>query len=288
MKALEKLRQVSMMLIEAGIEHPEREAENIIAHHGSISRESMFTEDPALPETVSEDIDRAVKRRTDGEPLQYILGSVEFCGSRLKVGRGVLIPRPETELLAEEVTKEGGDEWKRLTGLRDSGERPYILDLCTGSGCLAVAIAKAYPFASVTGTDVSAAALEYARENAEINFAENVDLVLGDLFGPVEKRKYHLIVSNPPYIRTKDLETLQREIREWEPKGALDGGEDGLDCYRNIIRGLDGYLHEEGRCYLEIGYDQRDAVERLAKGNNFEIRFIKDLAGIHRIAVLSF
>ena len=220
-----------------------------------------------------------MRRRVTREPIQYILGSIDFLGLTIKVGHGVLIPRPETELLAEEAIRfsrkdtnppfppfsKGGQG-----GITESEQSPTLLrflDLCTGSGCLALALARAFPDALVYGTDSEEAAISYAEENARTNGIENVLFLKGSLFEPIEKHfavpgerpVFDIIVSNPPYIRRDDLKKLQPEVKDWEPIPALDGGEDGLDFYREIISGAGTYLrktrdpsvgtrHRPGRC----------------------------------------
>ena len=160
----------------------------------------------------------------------------------------------------------------------------YILDLCTGSGCIALALAKAFPDARVYGTDMSADALGYAKENAGLNNIKNIIFLKGDLFKPVKDMQFDMIVSNPPYIRKDDMKLLQPEIRDWEPVAALDGGEDGLDYYRKIISGAGDYLKENGFLMLEIGMGQSDPIRKMAEDEGFaNIQILKDYAGIDRI-----
>jgi len=153
---------------------------------------------------------------------------------------------------------------------------------------MALAIAQKMPDAEVYATEISDRALEYASKNAQINGIGNVTFLAGDLFDPVEDMTFHIIASNPPYIRTEDIPTLQEEIVRWEPHRALDGGKDGLRYYREIIGNLEQYLFKDGKCFLEIGFDQKADVESLAHASGLKSIFKKDLSGHYRIAVLSF
>lgn len=275
MKALEKLREVAASFGAAGIEDPAKEAEILITEILQTNKTRLYTSDPELTEELSRTINSLAGRRTRGEPLQYITGRVEFCGLFIRVGPGVLIPRPETELLVEEALR-----------LLKNIPNPRVLDLCTGSGCIAIAIAKKIPEAAVLGTDKSETAMAYALRNARENGAENVRFLLGDLFQPVMDESFHCIISNPPYIRRRDIPTLQREIREHEPHEALDGGEDGLAFYRRIIAEGPSLLKSDGSVIMEIGHDQADEIEEIARESGLrEIRFVKDYAGIRRIFV---
>ena len=169
-----------------------------------------------------------------------------------------------------------------------------ILDLCTGTGCLALTFARTFPDSMVYGTDSEETAISYAEENAKTNTIRNVRFMKGSLFEPIEKRivltqdrsVFDIIVSNPPYIRRDDLNKLQPEIRDWEPLPALDGGEDGLDFYREIIPGARKYLRKQGVLLLELGIYQADAAKQMAEDAGFhDISVRKDYAGIERIFI---
>jgi release factor glutamine methyltransferase len=285
MNSLEKVRRAKEFLESSGIGDADREAELIVAHCLGTERVILYKDNPPVPDTVLREVDEFLKRRAGREPLQYILGYSEFHGIKIKVGPGVLIPRPETELLAEEAIKTVKRKMsKHFMPLR-------ILDLCTGSGCIALAMANEFPTAEVYGTDASEDAISYARNNAEINDIENATFLEGSLFEPVgeiftddSSYAFDLITSNPPYIRRDDIKYLQPEIKEWEPAEALDGGEDGLDYYRAIIPGAGDYLKELGTLILEIGIGQAEAVKRMAKEAGFsDIATIRDYAGIERV-----
>jgi release factor glutamine methyltransferase len=285
MKALDKLKEATELLEQYGIEDANREAEIIITYCLGIDRTVLYRDNPEISKEALERIDELLRRRAKREPLQYILGYVDFYGLKIKVGKGVLIPRPETEILAEIAIE---------TVKREALSVMRILDLCTGSGCLAITLAKEFPAAKVYGTDISNVAIQYAEENARANRIANVTFLEGSLFEPIKRLPavdcplfaFDLIVSNPPYIKRDDIKNLQLEIKDWEPVEALDGGEDGFDYYRNIIPEVKGYLKREGFLIFEIGAGQSEVVRKIAKDAGFgNISLIKDYAGIERIFV---
>lgn len=208
------------------------------------------------------------EKMKDGAPLQYALGSTEFFGIRLGVNPAVLIPRPETEELAEKVIEE--------VRSRGGGR---MLDLCTGSGAIAIAVAKNSP-AEVTATDVSEAACTVARANAA-GAGASVKVLAGDMFAPVAEEKFDVIVSNPPYIPHGDIAGLQDKVKKFEPLAALDGGEDGLDFYRTIAREGAERLTEGGVIFLEFGEGQADAVKELFAA--FDTEVYRDMQGKERM-----
>ncbi len=293
MRLLDIIRPSSEYLAKSGVDEPLAEAETLIFYVADIDRMTAYLNNPEVEKGLLSGIRRLLRRRAKGEPLQYIIGRVDFLGLTINVGRGVLIPRPETELLAEEAIREvknrienaegPTENHKRQKAISDSEFR--ILDLCTGSGCVALALAREYPSAFVCGTDISKKAIRYAEENALINGVGNVTFFIGPLFGPIKKKSgFDLIVSNPPYVKRSDIKELQREIREWEPVEALDGGENGLDFYRKIFSDAGKYLRERGRIILELGFGQAGEVIAVAKESGFKnIEIKKDYAGIDRI-----
>ncbi len=210
----------------------------------------------------------ALEERLRHVPVQYITGEQDFCGLTFSVRPGVLIPRPETELLAEAVFQ--ASEGKR------------VLDLCTGSGCIAVTVAKLGTPAFVAASDYSGDALAIAKENAA-RLDADVTFYHGDLFEAVEGR-YDIIVSNPPYIKSEVVDTLMPEVREHEPRMALDGREDGLYFYRRICKEAKGYLMPQGRLMFEIGHDQGSDVAKLLSEEGYSgIEVRKDYAGLDRM-----
>jgi len=288
MNALEKVRTSGEFLKHTGIDNPLKDAELIIAHCLGINRIILYKDNPQIRDNALSLIETFLQRRAKREPLHYILGYTEFHGLKIHVGPGVLIPRPETELLVEEAIS-------KITKLKTQNSKLRILDLCTGSGCIALALAKVFPDAEIYGTDTSGEAIQYAEENAKNNGIKNVTFLKGSLFEPLTKKltsrishlAFDLIISNPPYIKKGDIITLQPEVRDWEPVEALNGGEDGLDYYRGIIREAKNYLKMDGVLMFEIGSDQAEAVKEAARGAGFENIFLKkDYAGIDRIVTI--
>jgi release factor glutamine methyltransferase len=211
--------------------------------------------------------------RYNGEPIQYITGETEFYGLPFHVTRDVLIPRPETEHLVEKVLE-----------LAANFEQPRIVDIGTGSGAIAVALAHKFPQAKITAIDLSAPALAIARENAKRNGVA-LRFLEGDLLVPVAAEKFDFIVSNPPYVPESDRETLSVEVREYEPALALFAGDDGLEVYRRLIPAAYNALTPNGFIVLEIGYGQAPAVTELLAHTGFQqIEFVPDLQGIPRVA----
>jgi release factor glutamine methyltransferase len=287
-KALEKVRAAGVILRAAGIQDPLRDAELIVAHCLRVSHIDLFRDDPEIGEDAMAAIDTSLERRARREPIQYILGYTEFLGLIIRVGPGVLIPRPETELLV-------GEAVSHFARLKTQNATSNILDLCTGSGCIALALAKEFPDAEVYGTDVSGDAIRFAGENARLNTVRNAVFLHGSFFEPMQRDRhdrasgvvFDLIVSNPPYIRAADMKNLQPEIKDWEPAEALNGGDDGLDYYRTIIPEAKQYLTREGAFMVEIGIDQAEAVKEIAVASGYErVAFKKDYAGIDRIVTI--
>ncbi len=295
MKVIEKLKEVTRFLKDCGIEPAEKEAEILLKHGLGIDTVAMYRDNTELREEQTVAIGEMLNRRTMREPLQYVLGYEEFLGLRIILGQGVLIPRPETEFMAEQAiktvnrytlnVKRKNKEKDRFT-IHDS--RFTVLDLCTGSGCLALALAKEFPEAQVYGIDISEAAIGYAKKNAKINRIENVTFLTGHLFKPFSPEAsgqlFDFIISNPPYIRTGDIKSLQPEIREWEPLNAIDGGPDGLDFYRKIIPAARHFLKDSGILMLELGVGCVNEVATVIKHSGYsQIKVINDYAGIERI-----
>jgi release factor glutamine methyltransferase len=222
-----------------------------------------------------------IERRLAGEPVQYIIGEAEFYGLSFHVNREVLIPRPETEHLVEKAMALA--QRLRLNG----AHCPRIVDVGTGSGAIAVALAHALPFAEIAATDISKAALAVAQSNAARNgLADRVRFLEGDLLEPVASEQFDIVVSNPPYVPESDRNTLDVEVRDYEPSQALFAGTDGLDVYRRLIPAAFGALVPGGFLALEIGYGQQKAIHALLARVGFAgIEFISDLQGIARVAV---
>lgn len=294
----EMLRWASEYLSSKGIPDSPIEAECLLAHALGSQRKDILIHPERVPapeeaERFRDFIDRRGKR----EPLQYITGEVEFRGLLLKVNREVLIPRPETELLVEDAisSMNSGDTILNSQGIKYGvpgikGKDVTVLDLCTGSGCIAISIAKDLPYSRVYAVDISEGAIEIARENAERHgVMERVIFLPGDMYEAIEllglDGEIDLIVSNPPYVSKKDMEGLQPEIKEYEPLQALYGGEDGLDFYRRVIDEAPFYLSPGGILIMEIGYGQAERVKALLEQEGVfeQIEIKKDLAGIERV-----
>ena len=219
---------------------------------------------------------KGIKKLVKGIPLQHITHSQEFMKMTFYVNEDVLIPRPDTEILVEEVIKIA----KRINAKK-------ILDLCTGSGAIAVSLAKYIENSQITAVDISSKAISVAKLNAKNNNVENqITFVESDLFKELPKEKYDIIVSNPPYIKKEIIKSLDKEVQN-EPKIALDGGYDGLDFYRKIISNADEFLKFTGYVCLEIGYDQKDDVLELfeSKGKYVEAMCKKDLFDNDRVVI---
>lgn len=241
---------------------PERNRAWLIAHWNSQTMPSVGAELRAL-----------VERRRRGEPIQYITGETEFYGLPFLVTPDVLIPRPETEHLVEKVIE-----------LVSNFDGPRIVDVGTGSGAIAVALAHKLPNASITATDISLRALGLAAENAKRNDVA-VRFLAGDLLAPVNGERFEFVVSNPPYVAMADRDSLDVEVREFEPSLALFAGEDGLEVYRRLIPAAFSALTHGGFVALEIGCGQSPAIAELLFGSGFQrIEFIPDLKGIPRVA----
>lgn len=260
-------------LLEAGIEEAALDARLLLEQICGTERNTLLVHgDRAVSAQEQRDYEEAIDRRSQRIPLQQITGSQEFMGLTYQVNEHVLVPRQDTEILVEEVLRE------LMDGMR-------ILDLCTGSGCILISLLHYSNGCEGVGTDISTDALAVARRNAAELLGTDKRYFFGesDLFEQVEGR-YDIIVSNPPYICHSEIENLMPEVRDHEPALALDGGEDGLDYYRRIAAESPAYLNGGGRLYLEIGYDQGDAVQKLLLDRGFrEVNVVQDYAGLDRV-----
>ena len=273
MTVAEALRKGVETLRAAGIEEAEIDAAILLQAMTGIERaHALAFPEEVLPEEKRPGYEEALKRRADREPAAYITGEREFMGLPFHVRRGVLIPRDDTETLVEEV----------MLHLQD-GMR--ILDLCTGSGCIALSLLHYSNDTTALGTDLSPEAVSCAEENAgSLGLKERYRAVRTDLFPEERGERYDLIVSNPPYIMADVIDTLMPEVRDHEPRMALDGGADGLTYYRRIIGGAPEWLRSDGWLFTEIGYDQGEAVADLFENAGFhETAVIKDLGGRDRV-----
>ena len=268
-KRSEVLSQVKQTLLDNGITEG-AESEWIVSICLNIKRDSVNEETLVSPKDIDK-IYSVVNERITGRPLWYCIGDTDFYGYTIKVDERVLIPRPETELLVENALK-----------FIDKDKK--VLDLCTGSGAIAIAV-KNQSGAFVTATDVSIEVLALAKENAQINGAD-IDFIQSDMFYAISNQKFDVIISNPPYIKKQDILSLQKEVKEFEPILALDGGEDGLDFYRIIAQNYNQHLNKNGVLLLECGIGQAQEIKTFFDRENVEI--IKDYEGIERIIKVVF
>lgn len=234
-------------LTDKGVENARLESEWMLCAATGLDRVGLYLQfEKPLNEAELTKYRDMVLRRGRREPLQHILGSQEFAGLEFKVSASVLVPRYDTEVLT-------------TVAIKQYPTAGSILDIGTGSGCIAVTIKKRLPHAKITATDISEEALSVAIQNAEKHGAE-IEFLHGSLFSPINGRRFDLIVSNPPYIPSKDICCLQDEVSKYDPKTALDGGEDGLDIYRQLISQSSDYLNDQGWIFVEIGVGQADDI----------------------------
>ena len=249
----ELLTQGTMILKNENIDGPKNKARALLEFTLKKSREHLIIYDKTeVTPKQKEEYIKNLKRLISGEPLQNIVGFQEFMKLKFIVNKDVLIPQPDTEILVEEVLK-----------ILKKIDNPVVLDLCTGSGAIAVSIAKYVPNVQILATDISKKALEMARQYAKLNgVANNFVFVQSNLFDRIKADKFDVIVSNPPYIPTDEIDELPKDVQQ-EPKTALDGGKDGLDFYRKIAKQGYKMLNRQGYLALEIGYNQKEDVKKI-------------------------
>lgn len=254
MTVLEVISKSSEFLAKKGVESPRLQTELLLSHVLQLPRMKLYLNfERRLTEPELDGVRKLIQRRGLREPLQHLVGSTSFCGLEMAVNRHVLIPRPETELLAEAG-------WQFLSAL--NVQSTTALDFGTGSGCIAIALAAKSPSTRIVALDISAEALAMAQQNAEHNkVSDRLEFRQGDGFTALKSGDhFDLIVSNPPYIASAEIETLQPEVRDHDPRGALDGGADGLDFYRRLAVEAGDFLKPNGRIMLEFGEGQGDAI----------------------------
>ncbi len=283
MTVLELLNGSTLNLKYHQIDNPRLNAELLLAHSLNLSREGRYANlQSQIQESDKEGFGRLTQRRISGEPLQYILGHQEFWSIELKVDPRVFIPRPETELLIEQTLL--------ILSRSLSPSPPFLLEIGTGSGAIAISLAKEVKGAFLVATDISRDALVLAMENTKSSDVQNqIRFVNGDLFDPFRLAKegglFDLILSNPPYVTQFEIRGLAREVKDYEPLIALDGGEDGLEFYRRIISQAPFYLRGGGWLLLEVGQGQGERVSKLieAGGYFFKPESVPDFSGIERV-----
>ena len=279
MTVLEAIQKSTGFLAKKGVESPRLQAELLLAHQLKMPRMKLYLNfDRVLTVPETDGFRELIKRRAAREPLQHIVGSTNFCGYEIVVSRHALVPRPETELLAELG-------WKFLTELKTQNSKlKTALDFGTGTGCIAIAIAAKCADAKIAALDISADALALAKQNAETNkVAERIEFLLGDGFAvfqsegrvsrvPNQKdgdsqrsslREFDLLISNPPYIASAEIATLEPEVKDFDPRGALDGGADGLGFYRRLAAAAKPFLKPEGKIMVEFGDGQAEDIKKI-------------------------
>jgi release factor glutamine methyltransferase len=295
MTVLEAIQKSTEFLAKKGVESPRLQTELLLAHLLKLPRMKLYLNfERALTPAETDGLREFIKRRGQREPLQHITGSTSFCGLEIAVNRHALIPRPETELLAELG-------WQFLSTL--NSQPSTALDFGTGTGCIAIALAAKCPSAKVVATDVSPDALALAKQNAgRHNAAERVEFLQSNGFAalqneseggaprrpdspkeewgsrssPLRKMEFDLIISNPPYIPSAEIATLQPEVRDFDPRAALDGGADGLDFYRKLAMESKPFLKPGGKIMLEFGDGQADAIRKIFETEKWIVEAVRE------------
>jgi release factor glutamine methyltransferase len=311
---LEAIQKSTGFLDKKNVESPRLQTELLLAHLLKMPRMKLYLNfDRVLTAAETDALRESIRRRGQREPLQHITGSTSFCGHEIIVNRNVLVPRPETELLAElgwqfinQAGIPAGTPGSGTTTRRPSRDALTVLDFCTGSGCIAIALAAKCPQAKIVATDISTAALALAGENAAKNqVAERIEFLAGDGFAalvnsengnapqpqnnpedgsrgrPTHQRQdlprlFDLIISNPPYIPSAEIATLDPEVRDFDPGLALDGGPDGLDFYRRLAIGSPPFLKPDGKIMLEFGDGQAEAIKKIFEDEKWVVEAVKE------------
>lgn len=280
MTVLEAIAKSTEFLTKKGVESPRLHAELLLAHLLKMPRMKLYLNfERAISPAETDALRELIKRRGQHEPVQHIVGTTSFCGHEITVTRHVLVPRPETEMLAELG-------WQFLLaapaqeeGRSNLSPQPVAaLDFGTGSGCIAIALAAKCPAAQITALDVSREALALANENAaRNNVAERIQFQQGDGFAALaEGSAFDLIISNPPYIPSAEIATLQPEVRDFDPHGALDGGADGLNFYRLLAAQSAKFLKKDGKIMVEFGDGQAAAIRGIFENEKWIVEAVKE------------
>ena len=278
MKIKEALKKANQILIQNNIDEVFLKSRILLAHILNVEKEYLIIHDDEVLLSLQEnEFFEKVNKLCSGVPIQYLTNSQEFMGFNFYVDKNVLIPQPDTEILVENVIS-------IIKNLQKSCQKEItVLDLCTGSGIIGVCLKKYLQNVNVLSSDISSNALEIAKKNANLQNVK-IDFIKSDLFENIDE-KFDVIVSNPPYIKTDKINELSKEVKN-EPRLALDGGQDGLDFYRRIIKESTNFFRKTGYLALEIGYDQKEAVENLFKNFKYkEIKIFKDLSDIERVII---
>lgn len=272
---IRKLLEIGLDKLKKVTDNSRREVELLILENTDLTKMDLILDlDKEISKDKYNEILEKINLREKGIPLQYIIGNQEFMGLPFKVNKNVLIPRQDTEILIEKVIE--------LSSKKDDLK---ILEIGVGSGAISVSLAKFLKGSSILAVDISSYALEVAKKNAEINKVINqIEFLKSNLFENIEiGEKFDIVVSNPPYIPTKDIDDLQVEVKRHEPMLALDGGEDGLDFYKEITNNVNDYLKKDGLLVYEIGFDQGKDLKKIMSDKFYEIKIWKDLQGLDRV-----
>ena len=272
MKIQEILNEAIFRLKENKIEEPINKAKRLLAFTLNVTKEYLLINyQEEIPKEKVKTYNENIEKLISGEPIQYIIGKQEFMGIEFIVNKNVLIPQPDTEILVEKSIE-----------IAKTYEKPKILDLCTGSGAIAVSMGEIFPQAIIYASDISKEALLIAKTNDKSN---KIKFIQSDMFENIEE-KFDIIVSNPPYIKTEEIKKLSKEVQN-EPNIALDGGKDGLQFYKEIIEQAYNYLNKNGYICLEIGEDQKEGVTKLIENNRHykDIKTYKDLNKNDRVII---
>jgi release factor glutamine methyltransferase len=273
------LEWITPYLTDKGVDAPRLCAEMLICHVLGKQRIDLYTQfDWIVPQAQLEQLRALIKRASEHEPVAYLVGKTEFYSIELAIGPACLIPRPETELLVQHA----------IEALRTRTGEQQVLDLCTGSACISVALAKNCDNARVIAADISEPALKIARDNVrkyELN--DRIELHQGDLFEPVTGQVFDMIVSNPPYVSDSEYEKLDQNVKAYEPRLALHAGSEGLDLYERMLSQMDSFLKPEGVLMLEIGSTQGPTLQAMLtqQGLFRDVQILKDFQGHDRVAV---
>ena len=270
MTVLEAIQKSADFLAKKGVDSPRLQTELLLAQLLKMPRMKLYLNfERVLTPAETDSLRNYIKRRGQREPLQHITGSTSFCGYEIAVNRQVLVPRPETEILAEL-------SWNLLSTLNP--QPSTALDFGTGSGCIAIAVAAKCTSAKIVATDISPDALALAKDNAaRNNVAGRIQFLQGDGFAALSRdTRFDLVVSNPPYIPSAEIATLQPEVRDFDPHGALDGGTDGLGYYRLMAKEAGSFLKPEGRILLEFGDGQAETIQKIFEEEKWVVEAVKE------------
>ena len=270
MTVLEAIQKSADFLAKRGVESARLNAELLLAHQLKLPRMKLYLNfERVLTLAETDGLRELVKRRGNREPLQHLTGSTSFCGYEIAATRAALVPRPETEKLAELG-------WQFLSTL--NAQPSTALDFGTGTGCIAIALAAKCPHARVIALDISTDALALARQNAETNnVGERIQFRQGDGFSALsEAIPFDLIISNPPYIATAEIDSLQPEVRDFDPRAALDGGADGLDFYRRLAAEAKSHLKPGGKIMMEFGDGQVEAIKKIFEAEKWIVEAVHE------------